>query len=717
MSATETTPDAAARSPSARTSEETLEQDAESVQRALELSGLRQQPPDNVPGYRILRPLGQGKYGSVWLAREQNTGKQVAVKFYTRRRGLDWSLLSREVEKLAVLYTSRHIVGLIEVGWDSDPPYYVMEYLDNGSLAGLLGRGPLPVAEAVRIVKGVLLGLVHAHGSGILHCDLKPANVLLDADAEPRLCDFGQSRLIDEQSPALGTLFYMAPEQADLKAVPDARWDVYALGALLYHMLCGEPPFRSPENEQRIREAGSLEAQLATYRNIMRRSPRPRAHRRVRGVDKRLAEIIDRCLQPDPAKRFANAQAVLDRLMARERARARRPLIALGVVVPLLIPLLIAPFAESAMHDAVVTTRRNVTARALESDVLSVNLLARNIEHDFLDRITELRRVAGDDEVRRLVAALATKPSHAERRPLWELLSKKTQAIQAERRAHGHGRDASWFLTDAQGVQRWREPYRPETMDNNFAHRDYFRAPDGSGPIRQPSISTAFQSDATRQYMIALSVPVWDADERQVIGVLARTLHLRDLLSDYGGELLDTEGEVPRTIALIDARNWKILAHPWLSRTGQLTPDAFEQLSLSGPVVEQLDRLTSKVLEGEELTGDDRSDDYRDPVGLVAPREFGGQWLAAFAPVTGTGWLAVVQERRDLALRPVEEMRSRIVRYGWSLLVLLGVVIGGCWFFVLRAMNEPRRPRRSRRGDWSHPADEMNSPGKGAVRV
>jgi serine/threonine protein kinase len=127
----------------------------------------------------------------------------------------------------------------------------------------------------VRIAKAVLHALVHAHGSGILHCDLKPANVLLDADFEPRLCDFGQSRLSDEQKPALGTLFYMAPEQADLKAVPDARWDVYALGALLYHMLSGDPPFRTAETERIVENAETLEARLAAYRRLVRQGALP----------------------------------------------------------------------------------------------------------------------------------------------------------------------------------------------------------------------------------------------------------------------------------------------------------------------------------------------------------------------------------------------------------------------------------------------------------
>ena len=97
------------------------------------------------------------------------------------------------------------------------------------------------------------IGLVHAHGKGVLHCDLKPANILLDQDGKPRLADFGQSRLSTEQAPALGTMFYMAPEQADLEAVPDARWDVYALGALLYCMLTGGPPHRTGKTVDAIR--------------------------------------------------------------------------------------------------------------------------------------------------------------------------------------------------------------------------------------------------------------------------------------------------------------------------------------------------------------------------------------------------------------------------------------------------------------------------------
>ena len=264
------------------------------VTRRLSRPGARRAEPKpaDPPGYRLRHLIGRGGFGAVWLATESATGKQVAVKTFRHVRALDWPLLTREVEKLAALDASRHVVQLLGVGWEADPPYYVMEYLPDGSLADLLAGSspngaspdgaPLPPARAAELAEGIAAGLVHAHGSGILHCDLKPGNVLLDRDGVPRLCDFGQARGVGGGGPdggsgsgsaggtkggsasdsaseqrtggrALGTLFYMPPEQVAPDAAPDARWDVYALGAVMYEMLTGAPPHRTAEFSAKLK--------------------------------------------------------------------------------------------------------------------------------------------------------------------------------------------------------------------------------------------------------------------------------------------------------------------------------------------------------------------------------------------------------------------------------------------------------------------------------
>lgn len=705
--------------------EDTVVQATSDVETSRELSRRRAQPPSDVPGFLILRCLGDGAFGSVWLAREKNTGKQVAIKFYTHHRGLDWALLNREVEKLAVLYTSRNIVRLLEVGGDGDPPYYIMEYLENGSLAGFLNEGPLPVHEAVRVAKAVLHALVHAHGSGILHCDLKPANVLLDGDFEPRLCDFGQSRLSDEQNPALGTLFYMAPEQADLTAIPDARWDVYALGSLLYHMLCGEPPHKSPENERRIREAETLDERLSVYRRILKESPRPTEHRKVSGVDRRLADIVDRCLQIDPARRFANAQAVLDALDIRDRLRARRPLVALGFIGPGLLLMAMAFTVGDTMRSAVSTARSNLTTRALESDVLPAKILARSLQRDLEDRRLALERIAEDAEFQRLVEETSN-DGWNDRNQLKAYLDRLKLQADRTRERLGRPPDQSWFLTDSQGFQRWRHEFDPDTMDQNYAHRDYFHGrgleyaredvPDGIQPIRQPYISLAFRSEATKKFMVALAVPVWDVDHQQVTGVLARTAHLGEILDDYRRSInIDGRDEVDREVALIERGDWRLLDHPWMNEKNlaELPDETFEQLALAGNVVEKLQRLNDAQAGPDSSAKTVRDDDYRDPVGQLqreSAEPYEGKWLAAFAMIGGTNWVAVVQERRESALKPVDEMRAGLIRTGvWAFGVVISF-IGLLWYFVWRAINDRSLRVWSARKGTPRPNDSFATP-------
>ena len=690
--------------------EVTLRQDEAAIARAQALSGPRIYPPARLPGYDVQRSLGEGAYGSVWLALAQNTGKLVAIKFYSHRPGLDWSLLNREVEKLAVLYTCRDIIGLIDVGWDSDPPFYVMEYLENGSLAKLLETGVLSSAEAIRIVTGVTKALVHAHRNGILHCDVKPANILLDGDFNPRLADFGQSRLSHEQNPALGTLFYMAPEQADLHAIPDARWDVYALGALLYRALCGDAPYRNPANESRLNAAGSLEERLLAYRNLIRDCPRPQKHRHLPGVDNQLADIVDRCLEVEPERRFENAQAVMKALEKRVRDRSRRPLIALGVLAPVLLLLTMIPIAVQAMNNAVRLAESNLSRRAMESDVVTAKILALAVAKGLDRRQHDLLDVAAEPQLRALVVDATGKPrSSPARRQLDQFLNQRKAEADAGLFGSPDGAlDESWFLTDDQGTQLWRFPLIEKTIDKNYAWRDYFHGggvdyaessiPSRLQPIVAPHVSRVFRSRSTGRNSVAQSVPVWDAEHQRVVGVLARTFRLGRLLNDYKSQILgDGRADIHRVIALADSRTWQLLDHPWMTAENLkgMSDADLQKLTLNAGQREQMAGLRNLIEHDGFVNREDRILDYRDPVGAFDP-EYSMEWLAAFWPVGNTGWMAVVQERRDEALQPVREIRHGLILYAVIGLSVCSVLVVTLWYFVLRALGISMLSRKRR---------------------
>ena len=654
---------------------ETIAQDTEAVGAARALLGRSAKPPQP-PGYDIGGLIGRGAFGAVWQATQTNTGRTVAIKHYDRRQA-DWPLMAREVEKLASLDSARNIVRLIEVGWDDEQPWFVMERLTGGSLADRVRQGPLPVETAVRLASEIARGLRQAHAAGVLHCDLKPGNVLLDADdiaqAEARLCDFGQARLATDESPALGTLYYMAPEQVARDARPDARWDVFAFGAVLHEMLTGRPPHRTRQTDAELAALPQAE-RLAAYRRLAEQTP-PRLDERggpVR-VDRDLADLVADCLQPNPAERVPNAQVILDRLAARERRQSRRPLVRLGLLAPLLFSALMFVVARRAIPQAVVQAERSLARQTLTGDQLSARLLAAGLQQDLDMRLAELVELSDEPD---LVDRLAAEDRERLQSRLERMQSRSDQQLRSSQRRN----DTSWFLTDAIGTQVARVP-KNDTIGQRFQWRDYFHgqgfemdpqtAPDDVPPRERPGLSTPFRSRATGQYMVALAVPV-RGDDGRVVGLLARTVHLYQLLDAWEQRLQSDHSPAPRLLALADTEDGelrRLLDHRWITTAEVRQHDDEEMRQLlafpSGTPVFQI------------------SASYDDPIGRTDPA-YREPWLAATAPVGETGWLAIVQERREPVLEPVEAVRDVFLHWGLILLGLFAALLLGLWAWLGR---------------------------------
>ena len=220
------------------------------------------------------------------------------------------------------------------------------------------------------------VGLVHAHGKGVLHCDLKPTNVMLDQDGRPRLADFGQSRLCHEHMPSLGTFFYMAPEQAEPRAMPDVRWDVYALGAILYQMLTGKAPHQTEEGLAKLSSQDTIRNRLEAYSEHLKQSPKPSEHRHMPGVDAALAAIVDHCLAASPSRRYSNVQAVIDALKQRDTRRSQRPLLLLGAIGPAFVVLVMAFIAVWVFRGVLSVSDKQIIDRTLESNSFAAHMVA-----------------------------------------------------------------------------------------------------------------------------------------------------------------------------------------------------------------------------------------------------------------------------------------------------------------------------------------------------
>ena len=287
--------------------------------------------PEESPGrlgpYVIERELARGGMGVVYVARHVTLDRRVALKvLLAGAEGPKGEGAVRFVREARVLAGLKHpgIVTLHDSGEEGGRRWMALELVAGGSLQARLDReGPLEPTAAVTLLLAVADALAAAHAQGLLHRDLKPANVLQDERGAPKLTDFGIAKELDSRSEALtatgaavGTPSFAPPEQCGSDQPIDARADVYGLGATLYALLTGRPPF-----------VGTFAEVVG---QLLRRDPEPPSAHRP-GVPEALDRVVLRCLEKEPAARYPTALALrheLERFLRDEPLQVQPPTLA-----------------------------------------------------------------------------------------------------------------------------------------------------------------------------------------------------------------------------------------------------------------------------------------------------------------------------------------------------------------------------------------------------
>lgn len=377
-------------------------------------------------GYEVERELARGGMGIVYVARSLRLGRRVALKVLQAGAFADAEEVERFLLEARAVARLRHanIVAVHEVDRDGATWFLAMDLIEGGSLRGrVLRDGPLPLRQAAALARDVARALHHAHERGIVHRDVKPHNVLLDAAGTPYVADFGLAKEVGRDGSGLtvtgqvvGTPAYMPPEQAqgDLARI-DRRSDVYSLGATLFELLTGRPPFAASNA-------------VALLRAVL--EDEPPAPSTVRPeVDRDLETIVLTCLAKDGARRYDTCALLaedLDRWLADEPIAARRPgaleraarwarrrpgLVAVALAAPLVVGAVaggsVAAARRAAAREQVGVARAAVEAAegALAAAVAPDQRVAR--AQDLLDAARRWLEVEPGDRSRRAVTDAA----------------------------------------------------------------------------------------------------------------------------------------------------------------------------------------------------------------------------------------------------------------------------------------------------------------------
>lgn len=270
--------------------------------------------------YDLVRLLGRGGMGAVYLARHRTLGREAAIKVLNLGSLADPIQLTRFKSEAIIAAKLQHpnIVRLLEVGESEQGPFLVFEFVAGCTLQEHINSTPQPSRSAAEMLIKLSSAIEYAHSLGIIHRDLKPANILIDTDQTPRITDFGLARILGYSAGAtrsgeiFGTPAYMPPEQAGgATTLIGPQADVYSLGAILFELLTGTPPFRGTDA-------------MAVVLSVLSNEP-PHPRQLDRSIPRDLETICLKCLEKQPSRRYASAQLLLDEL---QRFLEGRPILA-----------------------------------------------------------------------------------------------------------------------------------------------------------------------------------------------------------------------------------------------------------------------------------------------------------------------------------------------------------------------------------------------------